>query len=151
MANKPQPTKKITNRRARYDYELGDDIVVGIQLTGAETKALRYGHGQLQGAFVNIKDDELWLLNAKISPSSGIDIPEDKQTRSRKLLAKRREIEALKAANQQGRTIVPLEIISGGRYIKVRIAVGKGLKRYDKREVLKRRQQQREVDREINR
>jgi SsrA-binding protein len=151
MANKPQPTKKITNRRARYDYELGDDIVVGIQLTGAETKALRYGHGQLQGAFVNIKDDELWLLNAKISPSSGIDIPEDKQTRSRKLLAKRREIEALKSANQQGRTIVPLEIISGGRYIKVRIAVGKGLKRYDKREVLKRRQQQREVDREINR
>jgi SsrA-binding protein len=151
MANKPQPTKKITNRRARYDYELGDDIVAGIQLTGAETKALRYGHGQLQGAFVNIKDDELWLLNAKISPSSGIDIPEDKQTRSRKLLAKRREIEALKAANQQGRTIVPLEIISGGRYIKVRIAVGKGLKRYDKREVLKRRQQQREVDREINR
>jgi SsrA-binding protein len=147
MAKKAPKTPRITNRRARFDYELGDSIVVGLALTGAETKALRMGHGQLRGAFVNVKDDELWLLGSQISPHAGLDIPEDQQTRSRKLLAKRREIEQLIAAKQQGRTIVPLEILTGGRYIKLRISVGKGRKRYDKRETLKRRDQEREASR----
>jgi SsrA-binding protein len=118
-----------------------------MQLSGAETKALRQGHGQLRGAFVNVKDNELWLVNAQINSTSGVLIPEDEQTRSRKLLAKRREIDALIAAKSQGRTIVPLELITTGRYLKLRIAVGKGLKRYDKRENIKRRDQQREMER----
>jgi len=147
MAKKAAQQKKITNRRARFDYELGDDLVVGISLTGGETKALRQGHGQLVGAFVNIKDDELWLIGSQINSTNNINIPADTQTRSRKLLAKRREIDALKAAKQQGRTIVPLEILTQGRYIKLRLAIGKGRKRYDKREVIKRREQRRDIER----
>lgn len=148
-AKKAKQQKRITNRRARFDYELGDDLVVGISLSGAETKALRQGHGQLTGAFVSIKDDELWLVGAQINSTNNISISVDEQSRSRKLLAKRREIEALAAARQQGRSIVPLEMLTGGRYIKLRIAVGKGRKRYDKREVIKRRQQQRDIERQV--
>ena len=147
---KPQKqTKRIVNRRARHDYELGDGLVVGLQLTGPETKALRHGHGQLRGAFVSVKDNELWLVNAQINPVSGAPIAADEQIRTRKLLAKRREIDRLLAAKAQGRTIVPLELITTGRYLKLRIAVGKGLKRYDKRENLKKRQQQRDAARAI--
>ncbi|MDB5160938.1 MAG: SsrA-binding protein [Candidatus Saccharibacteria bacterium] len=144
---KNSPDKKIINRRARFDYELGDAILVGIQLTGKETKALRMGHGQLRGAYVNVVGDELWLVGAQISSAGGAILSEDEQTRSRKLLAKRREIDQLIAARKQGRTIVPMEILTGGRYIKLRISVGKGKKRYDKRETLKRRDQEREMDR----
>jgi len=144
---KPQPGN-IRNRRASYDYELGDSLVVGMELTGAETKALRMHHGQLQGAYVTVKDNELWLINAQIMPSSGIPISEDGQIRSRKLLAKRREIDHLIAEKQNGKTIVPTEIITKGRYIKLRISVGRGKKRYDKRETLKRRQQERDIARQ---
>lgn len=129
----------ISNRRARHDYELGDSLVVGIELTGAETKALRMGHGQLRGAYVTVKGNELFLINAMVVGTSGIPIDESDQTRARKLLAKRREIEAMIAAKQQGRTIVPLEILTRGRFIKVRVAVGKGKKQYDKRQTLKAR------------
>lgn len=139
-------TKQITNRRARHDYDLGDSLVVGVQLTGTETKALRMGHGQLRGAYVTVKDNELLLVNATINGTRGIPIDESTQTRSRKLLAKHREISALVEAKQQGRTIVPLEILTQGRFIKVRIAVGRGKKQYDKRETLKRRDEQRRIN-----
>jgi SsrA-binding protein len=136
---KPNQTKRITNRRASHDYELGDSLVVGLELSGAETKALRMGHGQLRGAYVTVKQGELFLINATISGTSGIPIGESDQTRARKLLAKRREIEALMEAKQQGKTIVPLEILTSGRYIKLRLSVGRGKKRYDKRQALKAR------------
>jgi SsrA-binding protein len=138
-------TKQITNRRARHDYELGDSLLVGIALTGGETKALRMGHGQLQGAYVTVKGDELWLLNATIHGTNGILISESEQTRTRKLLAKRREITHLIEAKQQGRTIVPLELLTGGRYIKLRIAIGKGKKKFDKRESIKARDESRRM------
>jgi SsrA-binding protein len=147
MAKKQQASGKISNRRARYDYELGESLVVGMQLTGAETKALRLGHGTLRGAYVTVKDGELWLINAQISSARGIKIPADTQTRTRKLLAKKSEIELLVTAKQQGSTVVPLELLTSGRYIKLRIAVGKGKKSYDKRETIKRRQQEREIAR----
>jgi SsrA-binding protein len=143
---KRQNTKVIRNRRARFDYELGDNLVVGLELNGREVKSLRMGHGYLRGAYVTVKDDQLWLINATINGTSGIPIPEDEQSRARRLLAKRREIDQLIAIKQQGRTIVPLDILTQGRYIKLRIAVGKGRKRYDKRQVLKRREAQRSVD-----
>lgn len=149
MAKKLRDTKRISNRRARFDYELGDSLVVGIALTGAEAKSLRLGHGQLQGAYVTVKDNELWLINAQIIGSSGVAINEDAKSRSRKLLAKRREIDKLITEKQNGRTIVPLELLTQGRYIKLRIAIGKGKKRYDKRETIKKRQQQRDVERQI--
>jgi SsrA-binding protein len=147
MATKRPSTKRIVNRRARYDYELGDSLVVGLELTGAEAKALRMGHGQLRGAYVTEKNSELWLINCQITGSNGLPIDEASQTRSRKILAKRKEIESMSAARQQGNTIVPLELLTQGRYIKLRIAVGRGKKRYDKRETIKRRQQEREVKR----
>lgn len=140
---KPHQTKQIKNRRARHDYELGDSLVVGLELSGAETKSLRMGHGHLRGAYVTVKDGELYLINATITGSSGVQIGEDDQTRARKLLAKRREIDALISAKQQGRTIVPLEILTGGRYVKLRISAGKGKKLYDKRQTLKRREDDR--------
>jgi len=144
---KPQPGK-IRNRRASFDYELGDSLVVGLQLSGAETKSLRMGQGQLQGAYVTVKDNELWLVNSQINGVLGVPIGEDAQTRSRKLLAKRKEIDKLVAEKQSGRTIVPLEILTRGRYIKLRIAIGKGKRHYDKRETLKRQQQERDIRRQ---
>jgi len=136
--------KLIQNRRARFDYELADSLVVGLQLTGAETKSLRMGHGQLSGAYVTVKDGELYLFNGTIHGTHGVRVPESDQARTRKLLAKRKEIDALITAKQQGRTIVPIEILTGGRFIKLRIAIGKGKKQYDKRQTLKKRDQERE-------
>lgn len=146
MARKKKQSsqKLIQNRRARFDYELGDSLVVGLQLTGAETKSLRMGHGQLRGAYVTVKDGELYLFNGTINGTHGVAVPESDQARTRKLLAKRKEIDALITAKQQGRTIVPIEIMTGGRFIKLRIAIGKGKKQYDKRQTLKKRDQERE-------
>jgi SsrA-binding protein len=146
MKKKPAPAaKSIQNRRARHDYELGDGLTVGISLTGAETKSLRLGHGQLRGAYVTVKNNEIWLVNGTINGTNGIPISEADQVRDRRLLANRREIEALLEAKQQGRTIVPLELLTGGRYIKLRIAVGKGKKLYDKRQTLKNREESRRI------
>lgn len=141
--------KSIQNRRARHDYALDDSLMVGIALTGGETKSLRRGHGHIRGAYVTIKDDELWLVNATITGDNSIQISEQDQTRNRKLLAKRKEIEALVQAKKQGETIVPLEILTQGRFIKLRIAAGRGKKKYDKRQVLKQRDEQRDIARAV--
>lgn len=148
---KSAQTKSINNRRARHDYDLKDGFVVGIALTGAETKALRMGHGHLKGAYVTVKDNELYLLNATITGTANVKLEDSEQTRSRKLLAKRKEIEELIAAKQQGQTIVPLEILTRGRFIKVRIAAGRGKKLYDKRQTLKKRDETRDAQRAISR
>lgn len=150
MARKKQNAPKlITNRRARFDYELGDSLVAGIQLNGRETKALRMGHGQLRGAYVTVKQDELFLINATISGTSGIPISETEQTQTRKLLIKKREMRALIEAKQQGKTIVPLELQTGGRFIKLKLAVGRGKKQYDKRQTLKARDDNRRTHAEL--
>lgn len=137
MAKKKSKNPGISNRRARHDYALGDSLIVGIALTGKETKSLRQGHGQLRGSYVNVKNGELWLINAAITGNRAIPIAEDEQTRSRKLLAKRKEIAELEGQKQQGMTIVPLEFLISGRFIKLRIAPGRGKKHYDKRQAIK--------------
>lgn len=142
---KKQPAGLIRNRRARFDYDLGDGLVVGIALNGRETKALRMGHGHLRGAYVVVKDGELWLLNATITGAPGAPLTEQEKTQTRKLLARGREIEALIAAKNQGQAIIPVEVLTHGRYIKVRIAVGRGKKHYDKRQTLKKRDEEREA------
>jgi SsrA-binding protein len=144
-------TKKIINRRARHDYELGDSLVVGIQLTGGETKALRLGHGNLRGSYVVVKDNELWLLNATISGTNNIPIDDEQKVRSRKLLARQKEIKQLIEKKNQGLSIIPTEMMIQGRYIKLRISVGRGKKMYDKRETLKKRDEKRRVDAELKR
>lgn len=146
VKKKATQSKTIQNRRARHDYELGDSLVVGLELSGRETKALRMGQGSLRGAYVTVKNDELYLLNALVGEVPGIQLTADEKTRTRKVLAKRREINALIAAKQQGRSIVPLEILTRGRYIKLRISVGTGRKKYDKRQVLKERDEKRSIN-----
>lgn len=146
MAKKKQHVAgTIHNRRARFDYELGDSLVVGIALNGRETKALRMGHGHLRGAYVVAKDSELWLLNATITGVPGAALSEEEQTRSRKLLARKREIAALVASKTQGQSIIPLEVLTRGRFVKLRIAVGRGKKHQDKRQTIKKRDQEREA------
>ena len=122
--------------------------MVGIALTGPETRAARDGHIQLKGSFVTVRDDELWLNNASFS----LKINEKNKvgartidTSPRKLLAKRKQIDDLYARKQAGMSIVPLKLLTRGRFIKVVIALGKGKKNYDKRETMKRRDQGREA------
>ena len=141
--------KSIQNRRARFDYELGDSLVVGLELTGAETKSLRMGHGSLRGAYITVKANELYLLNGTINGTNGIAIAEEDQARTRRLLAKRREIDALIEAKKAGRTIVPLELLTRGRFIKLRSAIGKGKKQYDKRQTMKARDESRQISRAL--
>lgn len=145
MKKKRRSTGKIINRRAHYDYELGDHLIVGLKLTGKETKALRQGHAHLRGAFVTIKDNQLVLSNATIASGKTFVIPDNEQTQSRIILAKRKEIDALKATKDSGRSIVPLEFLTSGRFIKLKIAIGKGKKRYDKRQTIKARDQARDI------
>lgn len=153
MATKKKVVKKpsaIVNRRASFDYALDEDLVVGLSLTGPETRAARDGHIQLKGSFVTIRENELWLNNASFSialnernkvGARSID------TSPRKLLAKRKQIDDLYTRKQSGMSIVPLRLLTKGRFIKLVIALGKGKKNYDKRETLKRRDQEREAGR----
>ncbi len=152
----------IVNRRASFDYQLDDDLIVGLELTGAETKAARLGHIQLRGSYVVPKRNqsngktELFLINASFSlanniakaygqPSTTVD------TRARKILAKRRQIDQLIEKKNTGYTIVPTKMLTTGRYVKLIIALGKGKKRYDKRETIKRREADREAGRQVKR
>lgn len=153
MAKKPTPAPKaIVNRRARFDYALDDELEVGISLTGAETRAARDGHVQLKGGFVSIKESELWLNNASFSlklNERGHPGARSIDTSPRKLLAHRKQIDELYARKQTGMTIVPLRFKTAGRHIKLVIALGKGKKRYDKRETIKRRDQDRDTKRAL--
>ena len=107
---KKQPVASVVNRRARFDYELGEEIVAGIVLTGLEVRAARDGHVQLKGAYVTLRNSELWLNNASFSlrqNERGKPNARTVDTSARKLLASRRQINHLAAAKQQGMTIVP--------------------------------------------
>jgi len=144
--------KTVLNRRARFDYELGDELVAGIALTGPEVRAARDGHVQLKGSFVTVRGDELWLNNASFSlkiNQKGQSGARTIDTEPRKLLASRKQIDSLAAQKQNGMSIVPTKLITTGRFIKLVVALGKGKKRYDKRETLKRRDQERESKRAI--
>ncbi len=150
MKKKPVQPAAIMNRRARYDYELGDELVAGLSLNGREVRAARLGHVQLKGSYVNVKSGELWLNNASfsvINNEKGTSNARTVDDTPRKLLAKKREIEQLEDAKKQGMTIVPTKLLTQGRFIKLVIALGKGKKNYDKRETIKRRDQERDTKR----
>ena len=118
------------NRRARYDYTLGDELTVGMTLKGPEVRSIRDHHVQLKGSFVTIKDSELWLNNLTLGADTASNI---------KLLATKKQIAALERQKITGSTIVPLRLLGGSRHIKLVIAIGKGKKKYDKRETIKKR------------
>lgn len=130
MKKKRASDSVTVNRRARYDYVLGDELSVGMVLSGSEVRLIRDHHVQLKGAFVTIKDDELWLNNLTLGSETARNI---------KLLATRRQITALMREKIDGSTIVPVRLLGGSRHIKLVIAVGKGKKKYDKREAIKKR------------
>ena len=140
----------IVNRRVRFDYELGEEIIAGLVLTGPEVRAAREGHVQLRGAFVSLRNGELWLNNASFSLRLNVRGEANARsvdTSARKLLVSRKQIDRFAAAKQQGMTIVPTKLLTQGKFIKVVIALAKGKKRYDKRETIKRRDQDRDAKR----
>jgi SsrA-binding protein len=144
--------KAVLNRRARFDYELGEEIIAGLVLTGPEVRAARDGHIQLKGSFVTIRNDELWLNNASFSlklNQKGQVGARTIDTEPRKLLASRKQIDTLINRKKEGMSIVPTKLLTAGRFIKIVIALGKGKKNYDKRETLKRRDQDRDANRAI--
>ena len=157
-----QSAGQVLNRRASFDYELSDDFVVGLELTGQETKAARFGHVQLRGSYVVPKSNqtknrnELFLINASFSlatnaPKNSGQETSTVDTRARKILAKRREIDELIEKRNNGSTIIPTKLLINGRYIKLVIAVGKGKKNYDKRETIRRRDMERENSKMLKR
>lgn len=146
-------TQAVINRRARFDYELGEEIVAGLVLTGLEVRAAREGHVQLKGAFVSLKNNELWLNN--VSFSLRLNVRGEANTRSvdtsaRKLLVSKKQLAHFTDAKKQGMTIVPTKLLTNGKFIKVVIALARGKKTYDKRETIKRRDQDREARRLIS-
>ena len=148
MAKTPPPSELVSNRRAGHDYEFLETFEAGIVLFGTEIKSLRNHGGSLQDAFVDAKGAELWLLNASITPYSfgGVFNHEDK--RPRKLLMHKREMEKLrKNVKEKGLTIIPLSIFLKKGIAKVKIALAKGKKSYDKRADLKERDDLRSMQR----
>jgi SsrA-binding protein len=139
------------NKRARFDYHILDTWEAGIVLQGTEVKALRDGRANLTDAYGIVKDGELFLLNLHVGQyeQGGVAFNHD-PTRTRKLLLHKKEIRKLiGAVERQGLTLVPLDLhFSKGR-VKVTIALGKGKKLHDKRDDLKKRDDEREMQRAV--
>ena len=130
MNKKKTPDSVTVNRRAHYDYVLGDELTTGMSLSGPEVRSIRDHHVQLKGSFVTIRNDELWLNNLTLGADTARNI---------KLLATKKQIASLLKEKVAGSTIVPVKLLGGGRHIKLVIAIGKGKKKYDKRETIKKR------------
>lgn len=146
-------TQAVINRRARFDYELGEEIVAGLVLTGLEVRAAREGHVQLKGSFVSLRNNELWLNNASFSLRLNVRGEANARsvdTSARKLLVSKKQLAHFTDAKKQGTTIVPTKLLTNGKFIKVVIALARGKKTYDKREMIKRRDQDREARRLIS-
>ena len=129
------------NRRARFEYFIEDVVEAGIMLTGTEVKSLRKGQASIAESFAEVKDGQMWLINATIQVFSHGNIFNHEPKRPRKLLLHAREIEKMETAvTRQGMTIVPLSIyFNGTGRAKIEIALGKGKKLHDKRETSKER------------
>ena len=141
---------KITNRRVFFDYSILERFEAGINLYGAEVKAVRLGHADLTGSHVRIMGNEAYLINAKIFPYQYSRPEGYDEKRTRKLLLHKREIIALKSKTEgQNLTLVPISMYTTKSFIKVEIALGKGKKQYDKKEAIKKKDIQREIEQEM--
>ena len=151
MAIKPKAVNRdaAVNRRARFDYEIGQVYEAGIALTGTEVKSLRGGKANIGDSYAGEKDGEIWLYNAYIPEYLQANRFNHETKRPRKLLLHRREIGRLiGAVDREGMTIVPLKIFFNERgRAKVEIAVARGKKLHDKRETSKKRDWGREKQR----
>ncbi|MDQ3460821.1 MAG: SsrA-binding protein SmpB [Deinococcota bacterium] len=138
----------IQNRRASFDYELLESFETGIALTGSEVKSLRQGGATLQEAFARIKSGEVWLEGMHIPPYQDASYNNHEPRRSRKLLLKRREIaEIKKGLERQGLTLVPTKLYFKDGWAKLVVALGRGKKRYDKRQDQAKKDAQRQMER----
>ena len=145
----PEGIKIITsNRRARRNYFITETMEAGLVLQGTEAKALREGRANLQDAYCKVENDEVFLLNAHISPYSHGNLQNHDPLRPRKLLLHKREIGKLKKASEQkGYTIIPLKLYFKNGYAKVEIGMARGKKLYDKRSDIAERETKRRIDR----
>ena len=150
MAAKTERKIKIVadNRKARFNYEIGEVFEAGIMLTGTEVKSLREGRANITDAYGTIRDGEMFLLNLHISPYERGGYTNHEPTRTRKLLLHRKEIRRLiGAVERQGLTLVPLELYFKNGVAKVALALAKGKKLHDKRDTERTRDAEREIAR----
>lgn len=138
------------NRKARFNYEILEKYETGIELLGVEVKSVRSGKMSLEGAFVVVRGEEAFLINANIPPYQPNNTPKDYDSlRNKKLLLTKKEIATLAGSEKnKSLTIVPISVYNKGRKIKVEIALVKGKKKQDKRESIKKRETDREIRRE---
>lgn len=154
MNTKPAPDEEIVpiarNKRARHDYEILETWECGLVLTGTEVKALRDGKAQITDAYGIVKDGEVWLLNAHISPYERGNIWNHEPTRTRKLLLHQKEIRQLiGAVERKGLTLVALDLYFKHGRAKLKLGLGRGKKLHDKRADLKERDDAREMQRAL--
>jgi SsrA-binding protein len=137
-----------TNREARFRYEILDRWEAGIVLTGSEVKSARRGEVNLREAHVRIEGGEAWLVGCHVSPYENAGYAQHDPLRARKLLLHATELHRItRAIAEKGLAVVPLGMYFSGPRVKVEIAVGRGKKLHDKRETVKRRDQEREARR----
>lgn len=140
----------IVNRKAYHDYHIEESLEVGIVLKGSEIKSIREGKVSLRDAYAKPENGELWLFNSHIASYDAASYNTHQPTRPRKLLLHKEEIDRLtKRVAQRGLTLVPLKLYIKHGIAKVEIGVGKGKKIYDKREVIVRRETERQIDRAL--
>lgn len=138
------------NRKARHDYHLLDRVEAGIVLSGSEVKSLRAGGAQIQRAFADIRDDELWLVGAHIAPYEQAGIENHDPGRDRKLLLHRRELDSLKGkVLERGFTLVPTRLYFKDGRAKVEIALAKGKDVRDRRREISKRDADRQIERAL--
>lgn len=136
------------NRKARHEFEVLETVEAGMELRGPEVKSLRAGHVSFLDSFARVERGEIWLHSLHISPYEQANRFNVDPTRPRRLLLNKQEIRRLATkTDEKGLTLVPLDIHFSRGYAKVTLAVGRGKKLHDKRESLKRREQEREARR----
>ena len=141
---------KIVNRRAYYDYAITDRLEAGLVLSGMEVKSVKAGRIKLEEAYVKNINGELWLINAHIPAYQFADARNYQPDRSRKLLLHRKEILSLeKKIEGRNLTLAPLSCYNKGPRIKLEIGIGRGKKQWEKREQIKRRDIDREVEKTL--
>jgi SsrA-binding protein len=142
----------VTNRRARYNYEISDTVEAGLVLTGTEIKAIREGRVNLSDSYAKPENGELWLVNAHIAQYSAGSLNNHEPTRPRKLLLHRKQlIEFTKQVSERGLTLVPLRLYIRRHVAKVELGVGRGRRNYDKRRVLVDKYREKEAKEAIGR
>ena len=141
---------KITNKRAFYDYLISDKFEAGINLNGAEVKAIKMGHADLTGSFVRIMGSEAYLVNAKIFPYEYARPEGYDERRTRKLLLHKKEIISLKSKTDGANlALVPISFYDKHGLIKLEVGIGKGKKQYDKKEAKKKKDLNRQMEEEL--